>query len=192
MTQTTFMVSILMAVAMISGGPATAGDSASSVDLEGSTSVAVLTTTFDYSAVHPVMLDFGALLAEVGDCGTCFQGYTGGFCEPGEHDFWKPGSGVGPDRAYGEQTHDCDLGVCSVMHPDCSPEEQEELAATIVKLPSEVFDLLPPGFEEFAAGSQGTLTYNESRNAVQLLGCQGHVIASLPLGRTWRETIADP
>ncbi len=169
-----------------------AGDSASSDDLEGSTSVPVERTTFDYGAAHPVMLDFGASPTEDLDCGWCYQGYTGGFCEPGEHDFWRPASEIGPDRAYSEQTHDCDLGVCSVMHPHCSPEEQEELAATIVKLSSEVFDLLPPGFEEFAARSQGTLTYNESRNAVQLLGCQGHVIASLPLGRAWGVTIADP
>lgn len=108
------------------------------------------------------------------DCGTCNQGA----CGVGRHKFIKGG---GPDRAYGESTHECAPDYCSVAHP-----ETASCAATFAALPPESQDQIwrvlavAQRADLLAPELRNVLTYNAARQAWQALNCQGEVIINIP------------
>ena len=113
------------------------------------------------------------------DCGTCSQED----CEPGEHSFYYNALDDDVDRSYDEATHDCEEGWCKDAHPEgrsCDSgmalldvDKQMIWEKTTRGTPSS----LAAAVERFSA----VVAYNASRNALQVSGCQGSVIMSIPL-----------
>lgn len=99
------------------------------------------------------------------ECGTAFMGWTGGSC-------W----------------YRCEPGTCAVAHPQNCP-----------------FGVLTPGeIDRVLAAAAGTdrdelrvylsttdaVTVNEARNALQVLGCQGSVLASVAIPGSLAQQLA--
>jgi len=116
------------------------------------------------------------------DCGTCSQED----CESEEHSFRYNALDDNVDRSYDEPTHDCEEGWCIDAHPEgtsCDSgmalldvEKQMIWETTITGTPSSLAATVDR-FGELVA-------YNASRNAVQVRGCQGSIIMSIPLSKT--------
>lgn len=117
------------------------------------------------------------------DCGFCFQ--SG--CYAGRHTF-SPWEG-GADESNGEShVTSCRSGWCSSAHPfqeDCLAEEEDDLLADSDRLAlwSVVEGGAPEDLARFAARFPDGLRYNSQRQAVQVLGCSGVIVLSLPLSR---------
>jgi len=107
------------------------------------------------------------------DCGTCRQL---GECLAGQHKF---DAGDGPDRAYSEGTHGCGPDYCSVAHP--------ESGTCIIEGPelARVWQVGVDGTSEdvnaVIAALDGKVRYNAARRSLQVEGCDGGIVLSVPL-----------
>ena len=126
-------------------------------------------------------------LSNVSDCGKC----VAGGCRYGKHKFTYLTT-TQPDRSYEEGEHGCEIGVCSIMHPESTLCTTQTMALSDVEKQmiwdsatgdssSSLADLLEAFGEEVVA-------YNGSRNAIQVRGCEGFIIMSIPLSNA--QTVA--
>lgn len=116
------------------------------------------------------------------DCGTCSQED----CESEEHSFRYNALDDNVDRSYDESTHDCEEGWCADAHPEgtsCDSgmalldvDKQMIWETTMTGTPSS----LAATVDRFGE----VVAYNASRNALQVHGCQGSIIMSIPLSKT--------
>lgn len=118
-------------------------------------------------------------LGALEECGECGQGG----CDSGFHYFLKWVIPQGSDRAYGEVTHDCDWGFCSVAHPPTCESDTFALADPINRdrLWNAAAAGSPDELLKVAEEVGAAISYNTDRQALQVAGCQGTVVLSLPL-----------
>lgn len=121
-------------------------------------------------------------LGHLSDCGRCAQ--SG--CWSGRHRL-SVGAVTNPDRAYGEGDHGCQNGWCSEAHPESAScttgggttalsdaDKQRIWDSAIGKTPSSLANIVE-------AFGEDAVAYNSSRNAIQVSGCDGSVIMSIPV-----------
>jgi hypothetical protein len=97
------------------------------------------------------------------------------------------GGHVAPESAVGLRTkpahNDCLVGTCAEHHPtNCVVENdlRDDFATTWSEAASASGDELRRLLADGAEGTVKTL-YNEKRQAIQFFGCNGNLIANLPL-----------
>lgn len=142
----------------------------------------VLVTQFDHA---------GATTGEGGEnCLKCVDGTGyGGSCVVGRHLTQTWHGTQGGEAHEGYPYSDCLVGSCSDKHPD-NPECEgdggggEENLALRVPLDSVVSTVLASRGDELLIEIEklgSRVTYNASRQSVQVASCTGSIIANLPL-----------
>jgi hypothetical protein len=135
-------------------------------------------------------------LGEVPYCGECKQN-----CPEGQHRF-DPNTEYKEDRSMGETGHGCQSGFCKgddPHHPDselCGGStlfDAEEFLSPDER--ARLWDALsggsPDELRAVVADVGAATQFNQDRAAVQVLGCDGGVVLSLPLSSPQRMAFSD-
>jgi hypothetical protein len=114
-----------------------------------------------------------------------------GYCDPGDHDaWWVPD----PHNEYGDGYHSisnpCWPGSCSAKHPGCGgfafgDSELEKLRVAI-----KMRDPVAIRLAMERIGPTGVVV-NRARGAIQVVGCEGAIVAHLPISGDVMKAIAE-
>jgi hypothetical protein len=120
--------------------------------------------------------------ADEADCAQCSN-----CVDPDKHDL----SATGWDRRYGESDHSCTsvwaTGTCPNRHPEsqnCSGGKEED--SLLVATKEHLWELVASGmstadFRDSVRAFGPAVTFNRSRQSVQVIGCDRQVVLSIPL-----------
>lgn len=138
------------------------------------------TSTVDARPVDPSLLRPFVAFAVCLDCTGCFSEGTVGHKAP-EGDATSI-----YDRGAGSHTYCSTTGTCSQKHPitypDCGGDETEELIATLESIRSSIVGGDTKAARQIAdAHPDDHFKYLKDRNAIQVTGCQGQLIAHMRL-----------
>ena len=145
-----------------------------------------LVPSYSIASESPTAAIFELPFTALGPCGDCFQICSG----RREHVFFQ---GEGPDRSFGEDQATCQTGWCSRAHREspgvCGSGDAGDVNGRVWNLLAslEATEDLREALDEFG----DTVRYNATRQAVQVQGCDGSTILSIPLTAEQVEVLSE-
>jgi hypothetical protein len=125
------------------------------------------------------------------DCGACIQ--EG--CDPEEHKLMSMPNGDGEhDRRFGEMDHGCEEGWCGDAHDGVceggsfatlNAERKTQLWRAVLSESESNLPLLLANLGE-------AVSFNATRGAIQVQGCNGDIVLSIPVTAAQAEQFVSP
>ncbi len=140
-----------------------------------------LATTPNVSAAHNPMLTAPFGVIQCGLCDACVL--VPGTAEVG-HTTARSEEGLrklGPD---GPHPDECEVDSCNTAHPyviECFPSLALETAPTLPELWSALVQADESELKQVITDNEMFVHYNSARRALQILGCDGSIVAHMPL-----------